>query len=341
MERIKNWFIKHKKLWLQIVDILFTLAVFFAGLMLGSTYCHPKSIASADPWAGDTATFDIPFGGLTYIPPGDNPSMSRVTISIPNFVGTQYGSSNNNELYFSNSFMVGGLYGQVDYYEYATYVDGYLTRDINVSSNPFAGFAGFSLVASDFVLSRSLIDYYTDYSEYFRVFDYTNDVSLLYKPTLSGLVLNPYNETISLVTTEITEQDVYRDDLNYWSMLDAFYLDCKQAIGATNDIPVLVSGFRMSIDLNTVLNGDATWVHLAFKIPTQVVQYRSTSLSTYNAYIASLVEEADLDILGMLTESINSILSIEIFPNVSFITLLSIALAIPLVVWLLKAWLGG
>lgn len=337
MDKIKKWFIKHKR---KLLCVLLLLCVWLHGIVTASCI-NKHSIACADMWAGDTATFDIPFGGFTYIPPGDNTSMSRVTVSIPTFVGNQYGSSNNNEIYFSNTFLIGGNYGQLDYYEYATYVDGYLTRDINVSSNPFAGFAGFSLVASDFVLSRSLIDYYTDYSEYFQVFDYINDIPLLYKPTLSGLVVHPYSNNVVLVTTEITEQDVYRDDLNYWSMLDAFYFDCKQALGVTNDVPILVSGFRMSIDINTVLNGDTSFVQIRFNIPTRIVQYRSTAISSYNAYLGSIVGSVNVDPLGMIVRSVNSILSIEIFPNVSFLTLLSIALAIPLVVWLLKAWLGG
>lgn len=49
----------------------------------------------------------------------------------------------------------------------------------------------------------------------------------------------------------------------------------------------------------------------------------------------------DFSIFKTIASSVNDLLSIEIFPNFSFLTLIALAITIPLTVWLLKAWLGG
>lgn len=49
----------------------------------------------------------------------------------------------------------------------------------------------------------------------------------------------------------------------------------------------------------------------------------------------------DFSIFKSISSSVNDLLRIEIFPNFSFLTLLALAITIPLTVWLLKAWLGG
>lgn len=49
----------------------------------------------------------------------------------------------------------------------------------------------------------------------------------------------------------------------------------------------------------------------------------------------------DFSIFKSIASSVNDLLSIQIFPNFSFLTLIALAITIPLTVWLLKAWLGG
>lgn len=49
----------------------------------------------------------------------------------------------------------------------------------------------------------------------------------------------------------------------------------------------------------------------------------------------------DIDIFDTLFSSVRNFLSIEILPNFSFADILAFALTVPLVIWLLKAWLGG
>lgn len=63
--------------------------------------------------------------------------------------------------------------------------------------------------------------------------------------------------------------------------------------------------------------------------------------SDNDAYFSRLVSGSSFNWLESFVQNINSFLSIELLPNFSFRDILWLALAIPLVMWFLKAWLGG
>lgn len=67
--------------------------------------------------------------------------------------------------------------------------------------------------------------------------------------------------------------------------------------------------------------------------------FRHAQSNVQAAYIQQF--NADVDVWGGIVNSVTSILQLEILPNFSLLNLLELAIAIPLTVWLLKAWLGG
>lgn len=73
--------------------------------------------------------------------------------------------------------------------------------------------------------------------------------------------------------------------------------------------------------------------------PLQYTDFTHAQSNVQASYIQQF--NADIDVWGGLVNSVTSILQLEILPNFSFLNLLELAIAIPLTVWLLKAWLGG
>lgn len=63
--------------------------------------------------------------------------------------------------------------------------------------------------------------------------------------------------------------------------------------------------------------------------------------SSYNEYFTQILNGQNFNWMQSLVGNINSFLDIELLPNFSFRDILWLALAIPLVLWFLKAWLGG
>lgn len=78
------------------------------------------------------------------------------------------------------------------------------------------------------------------------------------------------------------------------------------------------------------------------------LKFTRDNIVSYNDYLQNsrfafdtVIGDKNIDFFGSLVKTVNEFLQIQILPNFRFLDILWLALAIPLVVWLLKAWLGG
>lgn len=153
-----------------------------------------------------------------------------------------------------------------------------------------------------------LCDVYIDYT----VFNFDNGIYQSESQVINDLDLNQYGIMAN-----------HAFSLSYF-MPDSKILHCK-------DITVLVifensyntSGIYVSLELTRVTNAD-------------IDDYNGTLYDHTWEYV-----EVSVNYLQSFYDTITGFLAIELLPHFTIATMLELAIAIPLVVWFLKSWLGG
>ena len=186
-----------------------------------------------------------------------------------------------------------------------------------------------SLFGNDEVIGQSelILGDYVAQSIYLNItIDYLN----------SGLELGHFEASTALTGTN---PEVFLNDLIAPINLDTFYTFTY------DEVPfVLITRLTIEVEQAYYQGADnALWdlnlhmfdysdygTYFDYQNAQRVLAQRNFDLYT-----------ADFSIFKTIATSVNDLLSIQIFPNFSFLMLIALAITIPLAIWLLKAWLGG
>lgn len=319
--KIKEFFKKHKNLWLSIFDILLTILVFFLGIFLGYSVKDDYSASAEEynPTPPYEYHYRMPIFFTNIV--GFRPADGNVSIPIQN---TFYSDELDESLPFTTDITyASGYFGLSQSFGYLGFIDDYLTYTsiLNISSTSGNGFM---LVAEDFWFSP---DYFFDLSA--QQYGVSLNLSAHY-------VINYYNQDFNeeLVSFDNSGTIHHIDELiddNINSATPIFYIR-RLAITVNN---VSISTLRLIFDFNGFDN------NMYVGIVRDGVEYSNAT-----------VEIQRVDWFGSTVDSVNRFLHIEIIPSyttsggttIPAFTLgniLAFCVIIPLIVAVLKLWLGG
>lgn len=329
--KIKEFFKKHKNLWLSIVDILLTIMVFFLGLFLGSTYCEPKSASAEEVDIRDegnevqppSVLFEAIYEGGTTIP--------LYLISPSTGTSTSYaGQWTLNEDY----------YGVSGSYLYTTPIEG-LQGLISLQ------YGGYASASSNPTYKFTFSNIYTHFTDQFE-WGYVETSSAITSATFEFEIYDYRNKKTDFITHTI----------NYVSPSYHIIIDPSRVLahwGENNDVPylqyfVVVGSGQTAIELAYVRSYSVSFTSTT-RDETFYIGYTGNLNSDVTAYMNAMQDYGEsktppteldgLFVFNSIIDAVDRFMGIEILPNFSFYDLLYIALGIPLTIWLLKLWLGG
>lgn len=347
MKKIKDWLKKHEKIINAILDILLALSIFFAGLCLGSRYCQTPT-TSADESRGYGSQYHYPLTCAV------NVSDYRKLLNFrPNSVFT---FSMVDEYDNTDIQPQGGGIGGADIQnrynqQYANHVapitlqlfgsgsydaDGVFFESIEFTADYFPYYSAplLSLTISEGDIYNGYAFFISDSMQY-----YIDNVYVSYRYNIPNTdnVVNVVNLPIQSI--ELNDSSI--SDRNIFKLLPNQYFGSPNYEGVhmydpfadvTHD-QLNIYDYRLVFDFNSALSGgsaDDGFLMLEY------VQL----LTTYDIALPTQII-TNINWFDSIVDSVDSFLSIEILPGVSFYGLLVLAVCIPLLVFILKAWLGG
>lgn len=348
MKKFKEWLKKHEKIINAILDILLALSIFFAGLFLGSRYSQTPT-ASADESSSIPNQYHYPL--TVSVKMSDYRELlnfrpnSVFTFSMSDYydnydIQPEYsGGGGNasiknryNQRYANEVTPITlQLTGSGSYY-----ADGVFFERIEFTANYFQYYSAplLSLTIPEGDIYNGYAFYVSDDMQYYIDNVY---VSYRYNVPNTDNIINVVNSPIQSI--ELNDASI--PDRNIFKLLPYPYIGSPNYEGVhmydpfanvTQDI-LNIYDYRVVFDFNTALSGGAAddgfvvleyvslFVDYDVSLPTQII----TNVNWFDSIVSS----------------VDSVLSIEILPGVSFYSILVLTICIPLLVIILKAWLGG
>lgn len=332
MEKIKNWFNKHKKIIDTIVSIITTLWIFLAGVVIGShmeapVFTHAEEVDSSmteEEWLESLNDVQPP--------------------SILFNVSYVWG-----ELHYP--LLVPSFNGSTSYASSTTLFNSMTDAEVDITATPIDGLQGYlgavysGLGDSTPTYIFTLNDIYTRFTDTFEwgYIEVSNSVSNvtydfeIYDFKQYEFEHITYNMALTSPSTHIPISPT--DVLNAWGHSQDPYVNPFQYfLVIPNHEPVAYIK-SMTVSFVGVKDGEEFGIHYTGNLNMDARRYLDALQFIGDNVV---IEEIDaLFVFRSIVDSVDSFMSTEILPNFSFYDILYIAIGIPLTIWLLKLWLGG
>lgn len=102
----------------------------------------------------------------------------------------------------------------------------------------------------------------------------------------------------------------------------------------SSDAIMYISNYRCMIEFSEYTQGPCNYYYSVQSVNDAEMRYGTIFTDYVNAVSSS-------DIVGGVADNVNSFLQIEVLPGLSFFGILLLAIAVPMLIWILKIFFGG